>query len=263
MAARRFAKTPLRRVAENIQRLLPGIRKRFVTFGLTPQSDYQAADIDFDGMRTSFTLIRRGDSLGKVLIGMPGRHNIYNALAAIAVADELEIPFEKIRESLEGFSGIQRRFQIKGEHGGITVVDDYGHHPTEIRATLSAAKKGWKRRVVAVFQPHRYSRTRDLFDDFVTSFNEADLLILTDIYPAGEKPIEGVTARRLFEEIKRHGHRDVYYVSERSEAISLLHEKTIRGDMVITMGAGNIWEVAETFYNEMKENSPLKMVKEG
>ncbi|MBE9504607.1 MAG: UDP-N-acetylmuramate--L-alanine ligase, partial [Proteobacteria bacterium] len=247
----------------NVQLLLPKIKKRFVTFGLTPQADFQATDLSFDGMQTSFVVRFKGETLGKVTIGMPGIHNVYNALASIAVATEMETPFSQIQETLEGFNGIQRRFQVKGEVGGIMVVDDYGHHPAEIKPTLSAAKEGWGRRVVAVFQPHRYSRTRDLFSDFVTVFNEADVLIITDIYAAGEAPIEGISGEKLFKEIERHGHRDVSYVADRSEIPSLLHEKTTRGDIVITLGAGNIWEAGETFLQELKKKMPVKLVVRG
>ena len=247
----------------NVQLLLPKIKKRFVTFGLTPQSDFQATEINFDGMQTSFVVRFKGESLGKVNIGMPGMHNVYNALASIAVATEMETPFRQIQETLEGFSGIQRRFQVRGEAGGIMVVDDYGHHPAEVKTTLSAAKEGWGRRVVAVFQPHRYSRTRDLFNDFVTVFNEADVVILTDIYAAGEAPIEGISGEKLFKEIERHGHRDVSYVADRTEIPALLHEKTTRGDIVITLGAGNIWEAGETFLQELKKKIPVKLVVRG
>ena len=248
---------------KNIQLLLPEIKKRFVTFGMTPQADFQALDVNFDGMKTSFSVSFRGARLGKVEIGMPGRHNVYNALGAMAVAHELEIPFEKVQKALEGFSGVQRRFQVRGECSGIMVVDDYGHHPTEVKATLSAAKNGWDRRVVAIFQPHRYTRTRDFFNDFVTAFNKADMLVLTDIYPAGEEPIEGVSGKSLFEAIVKHGHKDVHYVSDRLEAVPLLHDKTVKGDMVITMGAGNIWEAGHRFFEELKEKRPLKVVSGG
>ena len=243
----------------NIQLLLPKIKKRFITYGMTPQADLQALDIEFKGMNASFELNFKGDMLGRVEIGMPGLHNVYNAMAAIAVAMEMDIPFESVKKGIEGFGGVQRRFQIKGEARGIMVVDDYGHHPEEIRATLSAAKGGWDRRVIIVFQPHRYSRTRDLFNDFVTAFNEADVLILTEIYAAGEQAIEGVTGLKLFEEIEKHGHRDVSYVADRLDLPALLHEKTGEGDMIITMGAGNVWEAGETFLKELETGNPLKV----
>jgi len=244
---------------KNIQLLLSRIKKRFITYGITPQADLQACDIAFEGMRASFGLNFKGDMLGRIEIGMPGLHNVYNAMAAIAVAMEMDIPFEAVKSGIEGFGGVQRRFQVKGEAEGIMVVDDYGHHPEEIRATLSAAKGGWERRVIVVFQPHRYSRTRDLFNDFVTAFNDADALILTEIYAAGEQPVEGITGMKLFEEIERHGHRDVSFVADRMDIPALLHEKALEGDMVITMGAGNIWEAGERFLDELEGSDSMKI----
>lgn len=242
---------------KNVQLLLPKIKKRFITYGMSAQADLQATDIEFKGMDTSFSLRFKGETVGRVGIGMPGVHNINNALAAIAIAMEMDIPFDVIRDGISGFGGIQRRFQVKGETAGIMVVDDYGHHPEEIKATLSAAKGGWDRRVVVVFQPHRYTRTRDLFNDFVTAFNDADTLILTDIYPAGEEEIEGITGERLFEEIERHGHRDVSFVPDRNNLPAFLREKARTGDMVITMGAGNVWEAGSLFLDELDESQGI------
>ena len=245
---------------KNVQLLLPKIKKRFITYGMSVQADLHATDIEFEGMKTSFSLRFKGETVGRLSIGMPGVHNINNALAAIAIAMEMDIPFDVIRDAMNGFGGIQRRFQVKGETAGIMVVDDYGHHPEEIKATLSAAKGGWDRRVVVVFQPHRYTRTRDLFNDFVTAFNDADTLILTDIYPAGEEAIEGITGERLFEEIERHGHRDVSFVPDRNNLPAFLREKARAGDMVITMGAGNIWEAGSLFLDELDESQGIACV---
>lgn len=247
----------------NIQRLLPKVKKRFVTFGLTPQADFQATDIEFNAMNTKFLVKYKGKDLGRLEIGMPGMHNVYNALASVGAATELDTPFQTTCEALKGFNGIHRRFQVKGESCGIMVVDDYGHHPTEIRATLKAAKDGWDRRLVVIFQPHRYTRTRDLFEEFVTSFNEADVLVLSDIYPAGESPLEGITGEVLFEEIEKHGHRDVSYVPEIANIPACLFEKVKRGDIVITLGAGNIWEVADNFLDALRESNPVKLIVEG
>lgn len=238
---------------KNIQLIIPKVKKRFVTYGINPQADFQATDIEFTGMKTSFNVNYKGGCLGRIEISMPGLHNVYNTLAAIAVAMEMDLSFKKIRKSLHDFSGIERRFQVKGEKGGIMVVDDYGHHPEEIKATLRAAKNGWGRPVVAVFQPHRYTRTRDLLDEFISAFNEADSLILTDIYPAGETPIEGVSGEMLFSRIESHGHRDVTYVKDMEKLVPSLHENTTDGDIVITLGAGNIWEWGERFLKELKE----------
>jgi UDP-N-acetylmuramate--alanine ligase len=163
----------------------------------------------------------------------------------LATAFELDIPFQVVQEALRDFGGIQRRFQIKGEKKGILVVDDYGHHPVEIMATLKAARTGWERRIVAVFQPHRYTRTQALFKEFLAAFYDADVLILTDIYPAGEDRIEGVEAKALFEGIRDYGHKDVTYLPDKKEIVEHLLRMTAPGDLVITLGAGDIWQVSE------------------
>ncbi len=185
-------------------------------------------------------------------IRMPGLHSVYNALATLATSAELELGFEAVREGLGAFSGVQRRFQMKGEWGGVMVVDDYGHHPTEIKATLSAAKRGWGRRTVVVFQPHRYTRTRDLFKDFLTAFNQADVLFLTKIYAAGEDPIPGVKTEDLCEGIKGHGHKDVTLVLEKEEVVERLLPRLRPGDMVFTLGAGDVWKVGEALIKKLK-----------
>jgi UDP-N-acetylmuramate--alanine ligase len=170
---------------------------------------------------------------------------VLNALAAVAVGLELEIPFAQIAEGMQDFGGVQRRFQIKGEPQGIMIVDDYGHHPAEIKATLAAARAGWKRRIIAVFQPHRYSRTQALFEEFVTAFYQADHLLLTDIYAAGEEPLDGVTAQALAASVTGHGHKDVHYAADQASAVAHLLAVVREGDMVITLGAGNIWQTGE------------------
>ena len=182
---------------------------------------------------------------------MPGLHSVYNALATVATAFELDIPFSTVQETLRGFSGIQRRFQIKGEKQGVLIVDDYGHHPVEIMATLRAARTGWTRRILVVFQPHRYTRTQTLFQDFLTSFYDADVLILTDIYPAGEDRIEGIEAKNLFEGIRDYGHKDVSYFPDKREIVDHLLRIVRPGDLVITLGAGDIWQVADELVNRL------------
>jgi len=229
----------------NIQSLIPRLKKRFVTYGLTTQADFQAKEITFEGLSTSFDVLHQRKEIGRLKIQMPGLHNVYNALATIATAFELEIPFKMVQDALCDFSGIQRRFQIKGEKKGILIVDDYGHHPVEIMATLRAARMGWQRRVLAVFQPHRYTRTKALFQDFLTAFYDADFLILTEIYPAGEDRIEGVEARGLFEGIREYGHKNVAYFKEKKEVVEHLLRIVAPGDLVITLGAGDIWQVAD------------------
>ncbi len=229
----------------NVQSLIPKLKKRFTTYGLTTQADFQAEEIEFDGLTTTFNALYQRREIGRLSLRMPGLHNVYNALATVATAFELEIPFEVVQETLKHFSGIQRRFQIKGEKRGILVVDDYGHHPVEIMATLKAAKTGWKRKIIAVFQPHRYTRTQALFQDFLSSFYDADALVLTEIYAAGEDPIDGVEAKALFEGIREYGHKDVTYIPDKKEIVNHLLKVVVPGDMVITLGAGDIWQVAE------------------
>jgi UDP-N-acetylmuramate--alanine ligase len=227
----------------HLQALLPRIEKRSRTYGRTSHADLTAREIAFGPKGTQFAAVLNGTDLGRFSLSAPGGHNVSNAMAAILVGLELDLPVEAIRDGLAQFSGVERRFQIRGEAGGVIVVDDYGHHPTEIRATLAGAKEGWGRRVVVVFQPHRYTRTRDLFADFCTAFYQADVLVVTDIYPAGETPIAGVTAQALAAAIREHGHRDATYAESREAAVERV-AKTVRpGDMVITLGAGDVWKV--------------------
>lgn len=230
----------------NVADIIPRVRKRFVTYGLSSQCDIRATRIRLEGGLTSFVLHYKGYRMGEISFRMPGAHNVLNALACIAVACELDLPFDLVREGFDRFGGVGRRFQVKGEVNGITVIDDYGHHPAEIRATLAAARTGWpERRIVVAFQPHRYSRTKELFEEFLTCFYDADILVVTDIYPAGENPIEGVDARRLSEEIARHGQRNVRHVPQLAEVAPALAGVVRPGDMVITLGAGSIWKAGE------------------
>ncbi len=237
---------------ENVQALIPQVQKRYVTYGMSSQANFRAADISYHGLTTSFRVFANERELGQISIQMPGLHSVYNALAAIATASELDVNFEIVRQALGSFSGVQRRFQIKGEWDGVMVVDDYGHHPTEIKATLSAAKSGWGRRTVVVFQPHRYSRTRDLFKEFLTAFNQADVLFLTGIYSAGEDPIPGVDVQGLYEGIKGHGHKDVTLVLDKSAILDRLLPRLKPGDMVFTLGAGDVWKTGEALIKKLK-----------
>lgn len=230
----------------NIADIIPQVKKRFVTYGLSAQADIRATHIKLAGGTTSFVAHYKGYRMGEISFSMPGAHNVLNALACIAVAMELDIPFNLIQEGFARFGGVGRRFQVKGEINDIMVVDDYGHHPAEIRATLSAAKNGWpERRLVVAFQPHRYTRTKELFDEFVKCFYDADVLVLTDIYAASEKPIEGVSAETLVNAIKTHGQRDVTYVADRETLPEHLAKIVKPGDIVMTLGAGNIWQAGE------------------
>lgn len=230
----------------NIASLLPQIQRRKITYGLTEQADLHAAKIEKQGLSSDFSVYFRGKELGRVRRNSPGRHVILNTLAAIAVALELEIEFPVIAHALEKFEGVQRRLQIKGEKQGILVVDDYGHHPTEIRATLDAIRDGWPdRRLVVVFQPHRYSRTKGLFNEFATAFYRADVLILTDIYAASEQPIEGVTSASLLEAIKQHGQRQAHHHANLATLPADLFDFIEPGDLVLTLGAGSIVQIGE------------------
>ena len=230
----------------NIAGLLPQIQRRKITYGLTEQADLHAAKISVQGRSSEFTVYFKGVELGRVRRNSPGRHTIYNTLAAIAVALELEIEFPVIARALAGFEGVQRRLQVKGEEKGVLVIDDYGHHPTEIRATLDAVRDGWPdRRLVVAFQPHRYTRTKGLFDEFATAFYRADILVLTDIYAASEEPIDGVSSQSLLKAIKQHGQRQAEYHAELATLPLYLAEIACDGDLVLTLGAGNIVGVGE------------------
>ena len=227
----------------NVQDILPRVPRRHVTYGISPQSDYAARGIQFRGLETSFNAYRRGEPLGGFTVKMPGAHNVLNCLATIAVADELEVPLDVTKQALATFGGVARRFTIVGTPGGVTLVDDYGHHPAEIRATIEAARRAYpaeNNRIVVAFQPHRHTRTRDLFDDFTRAFNQADVLVVTDIYPAGEQPVPGVSAERLVQAIREHGHHDASYVADKNELPEVLERVVRPGDVVIALGAGDI-----------------------
>ena len=226
----------------HVQAVIPKVERRRITYGLSAQADVSAHEITYDhSFGSSFSVWRGVDVLGPVSLRVPGKHNVYNSLAAIAVGLELEVPFEKIAQALGEFSGADRRFQFKGQEKGVTVVDDYGHHPTEIKATLSAARIGEpNRRIVVLFQPHRYSRTSDLMDEFASAFNNADVLLVTDIYAASEAPIEGINAEVLTGRIKSYGHKDAEHVGAVDGAAEALREIVREGDLVITLGAGSV-----------------------
>ncbi len=240
----------------NIQMLLPRVEKRVITYGLESSADLVARHVVLEAMTSRFEVLQRGTLLGSCALRIPGRHNVLNALAAIGVGLDLDIPFATIQQALAGFAGVQRRFQVRGRARDVTVVDDYGHHPAEIRATLAAAKAGFDCRVVTVFQPHRYTRTRDLRQEFLTAFNQADVLIVLDIYPAGEAPIPGVTAEDLADGIRTHGHRNVTYLgSDRAHAVAHLAEITRPGDLVLTLGAGDVGQLGPELLARIEADS--------
>jgi UDP-N-acetylmuramate--alanine ligase len=226
----------------HVQAVIPNVARRRITYGLSAQADVSAHDITYDqSFGSSFTVLSGVNALGRVSLRVPGKHNVYNSLAAIAVALELDVPFDTIAHALSEFTGADRRFQFKGEEKGVTVVDDYGHHPTEIKATLSAARiAAPNRRIVVLFQPHRYTRTNDLMDEFASAFNNADVLFVTDIYAASEAPIDGVNAEILTKRIKSYGHKNAEFIGAVEDAPALLAEAVREGDLVITLGAGSV-----------------------
>ncbi|OQX18640.1 MAG: UDP-N-acetylmuramate--L-alanine ligase [Desulfobulbaceae bacterium A2] len=231
---------------DNVAEILPRLGKRLITYGLSEQANLTAAELRPEGRGSRFVVRREGELLGEMTLAVPGRHNVLNSLAAVAVGLELEIDFAVIAASLATFSGVQRRLQRKGQVGDILVLDDYGHHPTEIRATLEAVRQAWPdRRLVVLFQPHRYTRTRALFDHFKTAFHRADVLVLTEIYPASEEPIPGIDGASLAEAVRRHGQREVHFLPDLAALASGVPPLLRDGDLVLTLGAGNIVRAGE------------------
>ncbi len=237
---------------EEIQGIIPSLKKKYLTYGMTSQADLRARDLENEKLGVSFEIIFHNRSLGRITVGLPGEHNVLNALAATAVGLELDLKVDVIKEGLKSLGGLERRFQIKGEQADVIVLDDYGHHPTEIMATLKTAKECWpEKRLIVAFQPHRYTRTKELYDRFVISFNEADILIVTSIYPAGEKAINGVTAEWLGQGIKEHGHKEVILCPRQEDILSTLLSVVRSGDLVVTLGAGDIHGVGERLLGEL------------
>ncbi|MBW2517234.1 MAG: UDP-N-acetylmuramate--L-alanine ligase, partial [Deltaproteobacteria bacterium] len=229
---------------EPIQELIPRLKKRYTTYGMSSQADFQIRDVEFSQRKSRFKVYHRGQKMGVIDLNLPGIHNVYNATASIAVGVELDVGFDQIRAALENVEGVQRRLEIKGEIDEITVIDDYGHHPTEIKVTLEAIEENWPdRRKVVVFQPHRYSRTRALFDEFSRAFYQSDVLVVMPIYAASEKKIEGVSSKKLCAEIKAHGHKEVMYASGFKAALAYLKNNLRPGDVLLTLGAGDVWKV--------------------
>ncbi len=236
-----------------IQKIIPRIHKRYITYGLSSQAEVHAVDLHFSGGTSVFTVMHNDRWLGKVELNMPGRHNVLNALAVVAASLEVDIPFKVVRRALNQFGGVSRRFTERGNEGGVLVIDDYGHHPVEIRSTLQAAREGFGRRVISVFQPHRFSRIQDLQDDFMSAFNDTDLLVVTDIYAAGERPVEGVTGRGLYQGLREHGHKNAVYLPDRAAIVAYLLDTVEKGDIVITLGAGDVYRVGEELLEGLRE----------
>jgi UDP-N-acetylmuramate--alanine ligase len=245
----------------NVRGLLPSVRKPVVTYGVAADADLRAENIVIDGLSTRFDVIRKGVALGAVTIPSPGHHLALNSLAAIGVALELGISFETAAQALGSFSGISRRFEIKGEAAGRLVLDDYGHHPAEIRATLAAARAAFSRRIVTVFQPHRYTRLRDLFDDFLGAFDDTDVLYLLEVYGAGEDPIAEATSRRLYESLRARGRLNVRYLGDEIEPATTVASESGIGDLIVTLGAGDVYKLGErvlTVLGEMPAAAGVK-----
>ena len=238
----------------NVADILPRIKKRKLTYGLTAQADLYAEHVKTVDGRVQFTVRHMGKTLGDVSLSLPGQHNVYNALAAISVGLELDISFENISDALASFQGVQRRMQFKGEGRGITVMDDYGHHPTEIRATLSAIKEGWpNKKLIVLFQPHRYSRTLALLSEFKTCFHQADYLIMTEIYAASEQSNGRISGEILLDEVKKYGQRKTGFVSSVDDLAEALLPELEEGDLVLTLGAGNIVQAGEDLVKLLQE----------
>jgi UDP-N-acetylmuramate--alanine ligase len=240
----------------NVRSILPDLERRIISYGLSPQAQVRAVDIQMNQFTSTFTVMNDDQKLGVITLKAPGDHNVKNALAAVATGIELNIDFKLIKQGLERYQGVFRRFQKKVEEQGVMVIDDYAHHPTEVAATLNAARKGWPdRRIVAVFQPHLYSRTQDLYKEFGLSFSDAEVLVITDVYPSREKPIEGVTGKLISDTAEQYGHKNVIYVEDKADVTETLKEISKAGDIIITMGAGDIYKYGEEFANELESGN--------
>lgn len=224
-----------------VQSLMSDLHKRYVTYGLSAQATYRARNIRYKGLETRYVAWKRAEELGEIVMPMPGQHNVLNSLAVLAICDTLDIPFSEVAKAMAAFQGIQRRFTVRGEVGGITVVDDFAHHPSEVRTTLSGARSAFPgRRIIAAFQPHRYTRTRDQFQEFSRSFYDADKVVICDVFSAGETPIAGISSESLVKAVEDNGHKDVTHVGRREDVAVHLESLARDGDVVITLGAGNI-----------------------
>jgi UDP-N-acetylmuramate--alanine ligase len=235
--------------------ILPHLKRRYISFGTTPQCDVRAVDMVYTERSSTFTVIRHGETLGEIMVGVPGNHNVKNAMAAVAVALEIGVSFDAIARALAGFTGVYRRFEVKGEVNDVLVIDDYAHHPTEVQAMLDAVRRGSRRRIIAIFQPHTYTRTRDFYEDFGKSFYNADIALFTDIYPARERPIQGITGELIAASAMAFGHRNVLYIPDRNDIAARAMELIQPGDIVVTMGAGDIWKSGEEILKQLSQGA--------
>ncbi|MAM64684.1 MAG: UDP-N-acetylmuramate--L-alanine ligase [Candidatus Marinimicrobia bacterium] len=233
--------------------IISNIKRPVITFGLNKKSDFYGSNIVHNKSETTFTVFYKQNNLGVIHLQVPGEHNVLNALASVALGVEMNIPFHDIASGLESYKGVRRRFEIKGEANGIMVVDDYAHHPTEVRVTLNSARNGWNRRIIGVFQPHLYSRTKVFYQEFAIALMEADILVITDVFPAREKPIDGINGKMVADFAKESGHKNIYYIENLENLEKKLDNLCQPNDMVITIGAGNIWRYAESYINHLKD----------
>lgn len=238
-----------------VKDILPNLNKQIVSYGVSRNADFRANNIESNNLGTQYDLLLGGEFIGKVKLNIPGLHNVKNSLAAITVAHKIGIEPEKYIKALEMFHGVYRRFDIKGEARGIMVVDDYAHHPTEIQATLQAARNGWNRRIIAVFQPHTFTRTQKFYKEFARSFDDADVVIVTDVYPAREEPIEGVDGKLIADNMIKYGHKNVYYIPNFDGILPFLKDFVRENDMVITIGAGSIVRISDSLFSFINNNS--------
>ena len=241
-----------------MREIAPLIKRKMITYGIEHSADYSARNIKYLASKTEYSLLYKGDRLGQIELFVPGLFNVYNSMAAVAVGRELDLDFATIKEGLKSFAGVVRRLEMKGTVGDITVVDDYGHHPTEVKATLAAARQVWKGRLIIVFQPHRFTRTKALFEEFTKAFGDADMLILNDIYPASEEPIAGVNSQVLAEAIRKAGHRSVEYIAQAEGTIEFLLKTVKPKDTVMTLGAGSIYKIGEALLAQLAAREAKK-----
>ncbi len=237
--------------------IMPDIRRSILTYGLSSDSQVSAQNISHTGSESTFQVTKDENLLGEISIDVPGKHNVTNSLASVTLGLELGIPFSAISRGIQSYSGVKRRFEIKGICHDVMVVDDYAHHPTEVRVTLDAAKDGWNRRIIAVFQPHLFTRTRDFYQDFADAFLIADVLIVTNIFPSREEPIDGVSGELIVYAAQKNNHPKSLYIKEWEHIINSLDKLVKPGDMVITIGAGNIWRFCQEYFKHLTTKSYL------
>lgn len=238
-----------------IKKVIPLISRPLLTSGLSDDADFTVNNIRYEEVSTTFDVLQNGTILGTVTLQIPGQHNVTNALTVIALCLEIGMQMDVIAKGMNSFTGVRRRFEIKGVFDEIMVVDDYAHHPTEVSATLKAVREGWNRRIIAVFQPHLFSRTRDFYHEFASVLTMADCIVITDIYPAREKPIDGITGKLIADKAASLGHDEIHWIPDKTEIPITLQEIAKSGDIIITMGAGDIWKMGDEFITLMGQET--------